>query len=338
MYAQLGQVADEARRLQAIGYDGVYTLEGPSDPFLPLAIAAQQCPGLDIATAIAVAFPRNPAHIAYQAWDLQRLSGGRFTLGLGSQVRSHIERRFGVPFSPPARRMAEYIRAVRAHFSCWQDDVPLDFQGEFYQHTLMTPMFNPGPLECGPPQIFLGGVGPLMTAVAGEVADGLIIHPFHNQPFLRERQLPALQQGLDKAGRERASFSLQVSAICVTGANEEEYQAADASVRSLLAFYGSTPAYLPALEAIGQEALQPELNRLTREDRWDDMSALIDDELLGRFAVCGEPDTIASGLLARYGDIAQRLNIYAPYSLADASWRGIVGDLQASIGGQTSGE
>ncbi len=328
LYAQLAEAGSEAQRLEAMGYDGVYTLEGPSDPFLPLAIASQQCPGLEVATAIAVAFPRNPAHIAYQAWDLQRLSGGGFRLGLGSQVRAHIEKRFGVGFNPPAARMAEYIRAVRAHFACWQDGADLHFEGEYFRHTLMTPMFNPGPLEAGPPPIYLGAVGPRMTEVAGQVADGLIVHPFHTQPFLRQQQLPALARGLEAAGREPDACALQVSAICVTGNTEEEYQAADTSVRSLLAFYGSTPAYRPALEAIGQEALQPELNRLSKQGRWDEMTALVDDSLLAAFAVCGEPATIAPGLEARYGDIAQRLGIYAPYSLPDQTWRDIIAELK----------
>jgi probable F420-dependent oxidoreductase len=187
-YAQLAGAADEARRLKAIGYDGVYTLEGSGDPFLPLALAAEHCPGLTIATGIAVAFPRNPSHIAYQAWDLQRFSDGHFMLGIGSQVRAHIEKRFGIDFNPPARRMREYIQAVKAFFKCWQEGAPLDFQGEFYRHTLMTPMFNPGPLDCGPPPVLLGAMGPRMTEVAGEVADGLIVHPFNTLPFLEEQQ------------------------------------------------------------------------------------------------------------------------------------------------------
>ncbi len=329
LYAQLADAGNDARRLQSLGYEGVYTLEGPTDPFLPLAIASQQCPGLDIATSIAVAFPRNPAHTAYQAWDLQRLSGGRFRLGLGSQVRAHIERRFGVDFNPVAARMAEYIRAVRAHFACWQEGAELAFEGEYYRHTLMTPMFNPGPLEVGPPEIYLGAVGPKMTAVAGTVADGLIVHPFHTQPFLREQQIPALERSLADAGRSPGACALQVSAIVVTGSNEAEYRAADASVRGLLAFYGSTPAYRPALDAIGRGELQKELNRLSKQGAWEEMSALVDDDMLNAFAVTGEPATIAAGLQARYGDIAARLSIYAPYSLPDDTWQQIIADLKA---------
>ena len=326
LYAQLGNAREEAQQLAARGYDGVYTLEGPGDPFLPLAIASEHCPELTIATGIAVAFPRNPAHIAYQSWDLQRFSNGRFMLGIGSQVRAHIEKRFGVPFDAPARRMREYILAVKAFFACWQEGAPLDFQGEFFHHTLMTPMFNPGPLEVGPPPILLGAMGPKMTEVAGEVADGLIVHPFNTEPFLREQQLPALQKGREKSGVD--DYILQVAGMCVTGTTEEEYQAARETIRGLLAFYGSTPAYLPPMQAIGYEGLQPELNKLSKQGRWDEMSALVDDDFLKAFAVCGEPGEIAAGLKSRYGGIATRLSIYAPYSLPDNTWQDIIGDLK----------
>ncbi|MEP5766502.1 MAG: TIGR03617 family F420-dependent LLM class oxidoreductase [Halieaceae bacterium] len=327
-YAQLGQAAEESRRLRDIGYDGLYTLEGPGDPFLPLAIASEHCPEMTIATGIAVAFPRNPSHIAYQAWDLQRFSGGRFMLGIGSQVRAHIEKRFGIEFNPPATRMREYIQAVKAFFNCWQHDVPLDFQGQFYRHTLMTPMFNPGPLDCGPPPILLGAMGPRMTEIAGEVADGLIVHPFNTLPFLEQQQYPSLQRGLEQAGRSEDDFILQIAGICVTGSSEEEYRAAETTVRGLLAFYGSTPAYLPPMQAIGYEALQPELNKLSKQGRWEDMAGLIDDDFLKAFAVCGEPDTIAPQLRQKYGDRATRLSIYAPYALPDESWRGIISQLK----------
>lgn len=326
LYAQLAEAEVESRRLASIGYDGVYTLEGAGDPFMPLAIAAEHCPGLTVATGIAVAFPRNPAHIAYQAWDLQRFSGGRFMLGVGSQVRAHIEKRFGVAFDHPARRMREYILAVKAFFDCWQSGTALDFRGEFFSHTLMTPMFNPGPLACGPPPVLLGAMGPQMTEVAGAVADGLIVHPFNTEAFLRDQQLPALARG--RAQAADGEFVLQVAGICVTGTTEEEYRLAEASVRSLLAFYGSTPAYLPPLRAIGYEALQPELNRLSKQGRWEDMAALIDDDCLKAFAVCGEPAEIAPGLKARYGSFATRLGIYAPYQLPDNAWHSIISELK----------
>ncbi len=327
-YAGLAQAADEAKRLAAIGYDGVYTLEGPSDPFLPLAIASEHAPDLTIATGIAVAFPRNPSHIAYQAFDLQRFSGGKFMLGIGSQVRAHIEKRFGVDFDPPASRMREYIQAVKAFFDCFQHGEKLDFKGKYFSHTLMTPMFNPGPLECGVPPILLGAMGPGMTRVAGEVADGLIVHPFNTLPFVEQQQLPALAEGMAKAGRSGDDFITQIGAICVTGETEEEYAAARATVCGLLAFYGSTPAYLPPMQAVGYEGLHPELNALSKQGRWDEMTALIDDDFLHAFAVCGEPAEIAPGLLAKYGDKADRLSIYAPYALADECWVGIIKQLK----------
>jgi probable F420-dependent oxidoreductase len=327
-YAQLGEAVAEGKRLQAVGYDGVYTLEGASDPFLPLALVAEHCPGLTIATGIAVAFPRNPSHIAYQAWDLQRFSRGNFMLGIGSQVRAHIEKRFGLPFDPPASRMREYIQAVHAFFNCWQNDEPLNFHGRYYRHTLMTAMFNPGPLEWGPPPLLLGAMGPGMTAVAGEVADGLIVHPFNTLPFLHDTQLPALRKGWETAGRDGSDFITQVAGICVTGTTQEEYDAAKATVKGLLAFYGSTPAYVPPMAAVGYEGLHPELNKLSKQGRWDEMSELIDDKFLEAFAVCGEPAEIASGLLEKYADFTTRLSIYAPYTLPAETWQTIVKDLK----------
>jgi len=249
-------------------------------------------------------------------------------LGIGSQVRAHIEKRFGIDFDPPASRMREYILAVKAFFECWQHGDRLDFKGRFYQHTLMTPMFNPGPLEHGAPPILLGAMGPRMTEVAGEVADGLIVHPFNTMPFLEQLQLPALARGLEKSGRSADEFITQVAGIVVTGSNEQEYEAARKTVCGLLAFYGSTPAYLPPMEAVGYEALHPELNTLSKQGRWDEMTQLIDDDFLNAFAVCGEPDTIASALRAKYAAFSTRLSIYAPYALPDAVWRGIIEQLK----------
>lgn len=328
-YATLGGAAAEAKRLAAIGYDGVYTLEGSWDPFLPLALASEHAPSLDIATGIAVAFPRNPSHIAYQAWDLQTFSKGKFMLGIGSQIKAHIEKRFGLEFDPPASRMREYIQAVKAFFDCWQNGSKLDFQGKFYRHTLMTPMFNPGPNPYGPPPIMLGALGPKMTEVAGEVADGLIVHPFNSLPFLEERALPAVRRGLDKAERSIDDFLLQVNAIVITGESEEEYRAAENSVKGLLGFYASTPAYRPPMEAVGLGELQPKLNALSKEGKWDQLGDYIDDEFLDAFCVRGEPGDIAAKLKARYGEYADRLAIYAPYAASDAMWTGIVASLKS---------
>lgn len=327
-YAHLSGSAEEARRLAQLGYDGVYTLEGSTDPFLPLVLAAEHAPGLDLATGIAVAFPRNPLHLAYQAWDLQKFSQGRFMLGIGSQVKAHIEKRFGVEFNPPAARMRDYILALKAIFACWQSGEPLAYEGRFYRHTLMTPMFNPGPNAFGVPPVLLGALGPRMTEVAGEVADGLIVHPFNNPLFLRNQALPAVQRGLALAGRRRADFTLQINAIVITGEDDKQFAAARNAVRGLLGFYASTPAYLPPMAAMGFEGLQPELNRLSKAGDWEAMGGRIDDDFIAAFTVSGHPGDIAAALLARYGDCADRLAIYAPYAAPDGMWRDIIADLK----------
>lgn len=327
-YAQLGDAASEAARLAGIGYDGVYTLEGSWDPFYPLVLATEHAPQLDIATGIAVAFPRNPMHLAYQAWDLQTFSKGRFSLGIGSQVKAHIENRFGTDFSPPAARMREYIEALKAIFTCWQDGSRLAFEGKYYRHTLMTPMFNPGPNPFGVPPVLLGALGPLMTEVAGEVADGLIVHPFSNLPFLKDAALPAVHRGLAKSGRQRQDFTLQINAIVITGESADAMAAATDSVRNLLGFYASTPAYRPPMEAVGYGNLQPELNRLSKEGRWDELGAYINDDFLDAFTTRGEPTEIAGKLLEKYGEDADRLAIYAPYAAPDSMWKQIIAGLK----------
>ena len=327
-YAQMSGAAAEAKRLSALGYDGVYSLEGSWDPFFPLAIASEHAPELDIATGIAVAFPRNPSHIAYQAWDLQTFSKGKFSLGLGSQIKPHIEKRFGIEFSPPAARMREYILAVKAFFDCWQNGTRLDFQGKYYRHTLMTPMFNPGPNAYGIPPIMLGALGPMMTEVAGEVADGLIVHPFNSMPFLEEKALPAVNRGLEKSGRSMDDFTLQVNAIIVTGETEEEYLAAEKSVKGLLGFYASTPAYKGPMEAVGLGELQPKMNALSKEGKWDELGSYVDDDFLDAFCTRGKPDEIAAKLKMKYAAFADRLAIYAPYQAADAMWMKIIQELK----------
>ncbi|MEH6605006.1 MAG: TIGR03617 family F420-dependent LLM class oxidoreductase [Pseudomonadales bacterium] len=327
-YATVDNATTEATRMKDIGYDGVYTLEGNTDPFFPLVLASQAEPELDISTAIAVGFPRNPLHLAYQAWDLQKLSRGKFYLGLGSQVKAHIERRFGIPFSPPAPRMKELIQATKAFFDCFQNGSELNFQGKYYQHSLMTPMFNAGPNPYGIPPILLGAVGPRMTRVAGEVADGLIVHPFHTMPFLQETQMPVITSALAESGRSREDFLLSISAICITGNTEEEYLAAKNTVKGLLGFYGSTPAYRPPMEAVGLADLQPTLNRLSKAGKWEEMGNMVSDEFVEAFAVCGPPETIAQQLWDKYGSMANRLSIYAPYQTTPDVWPGIIAQLK----------
>lgn len=331
-YATLENAAAEAQRLAAAGFDGVYTLEGNADPFYPLVLAAEHAPGLDIATGIAVAFPRNPLHLAYQAWDLHKYSRGHFILGLGSQVRAHIEKRFGCDFDPPARRMKELIQAVKACFDTFQDGTPLQFEGEFYRHTLMTPMFDAGVSEYGKPPVLLGALGPVMTAVAGEVADGLIVHPFNTMPFVEQQSMPALEKGLQRAGRSRQDVTVSIGAMCITGNTEQEYANAKATVRSLLGFYASTPAYLPPMAAVGLGDLQPRLNRLSKAGEWDALGEHIDDAFIEAFAVCGEPHTIAGQLWEKYGPHADRLSIYAPYGTEPDVWPGIIAELKTLAG------
>lgn len=320
--------------MASLGYDGLYTLEGSSDPLLPLVLAAEHAPGVDIATGIAVAFPRNPLQLAYQAWDLQRYSQGHFVLGLGSQIRAHIENRFGVEFDPPAPRMRDYVSALKAIFRCWQYDERLNYEGRFYRHTLMTPMFNPGPNPHGIPPVLMGALGPKMTEVAGAVADGLIAHPFSNEAFIRQQTLPAVEKGLASSGRSRAEFTLQINAMVITGETPDQRSAARESVRQLLGFYASTPAYRPPMAAIGKEDLQPELNRLSKAGEWDRLADYIDDEFIDAFAVEAPPESVAERLLARYGDLADRLALYIPYAAPDDMWRRVIADLHEQSAGQ----
>ena len=329
-YATVENAAEEARRLADEGFDGVYTLEGNTDPFFPLLLASEHAPQLDIATGIAVAFPRNPSHLAYQAWDLQKFSKGRFLLGLGSQIKTHIENRFGCEFSRPAARMREHILAIKAFFDCWQDGERLDFQGEFTRHTLMTPMFNAGENPYGKPPVLLGALGPRMTEVAGEVADGIIMHPFNNQVFIEDHALPAVQKGLEKAGKSDSSFIMSLGAMIATGENEQAMQAARDSIKGLLGFYASTPAYVPPMAAIGYEDLQPEANRLTKEGKWDQLADLIDDKFFEAFCIYDEPQNIAARLAEKYGSLPDRLSFYTPYATPEGFWRPIIDQVKGA--------
>ncbi len=318
--AALSEVPGLAREIESIGYDGVYTFEGPHDPFFPLALAAEHTERLDLATAIAVGFARSPMNLAHIGWDLQALSAGRAILGLGSQIKPHIEKRFSMPWSRPAARMREMVLAIRAIWATWQDGTPLHFEGEFYRHTLMTPFFTPDPIPHGIARIFLAGVGPAMTEVAGEVADGFLVHPFSSADFLREHTLPALERGLASSARTRSDIEISFPVMVVTGATDEDVATAAATTRAQLAFYGSTPAYRVVLDAHGWGDLQPELNRLSKEGRWDIMASLIDDTMLDTFAVCAPPEEIAPKMLARYGDLVDRIAFNAPYRADPTAW------------------
>ncbi|MBI2168381.1 MAG: LLM class F420-dependent oxidoreductase [Actinobacteria bacterium] len=325
----LGGVANKAGELEALGYDGLIAAETSHDPFFPLLLAADQTERVQLATGIAVAFSRNPMQLATVANDLHLFSGGRFALGLGSQIKPHIEKRFSMPWSHPAARMREFVLALRAIWATWNDGVPLDFRGDFYQHTLMTPFFNPGPNPYGPPKVYVAAVGPQMTEVAGEVCDGLLVHGFTTEKYFRETTLPALERGMAKSGRSRADFEVAYPIFMVTGDTEEEVATAAAGVRQQLAFYGSTPAYRGVLEAHGWGDLQGELNRLSKEGKWADMGALVDDEILDAFAVQGLPEQLPGLVLDRFGDLIDRVSFYAPYQADPDRWAGVLAGFKA---------
>lgn len=322
----------QAQALETLGYDGAFTFDGPHDPFLPLLAAARSTRTLRLSTAIAVAFARNPMTVAQLAWDLQLASEGRFTLGLGTQIKAHIERRFSMPWSRPAARMREFVLAVRAIWDNWQHQQALQFDGEFYRHTLMPPLLTPQPLPCALPPILLAGVGPQMTEVAGEVADGFLVHPLNSPETLRQVSLPALARG-----RQRATSTLTDRApeICcqimtATGDSAESLHTATETIRMQLAFYASTPAYRCMLECHGWGELQPELQRLTREGRWDLLPSIIDDTILHSFAVVGEPHTIAEKIQQRLAGLpVSRVSLVTPYSQQPAEFAAIARQIQA---------
>jgi len=311
------------------GYDGLWTAETAHDPFFPLLLASQQTERVELGTGIAVAFARNPMNLAQIAWDLQAASGGRFILGLGSQIKPHITKRFSMPWSSPAARMREMILAIRAIWASWNDGTKLDFQGDFYTHTLMTPFFNPGPNPHGNAKIALAGVGERMTEVAGEVCDGFLCHGFTTERYLREVTLPALERGAAKAGRSVADIEISGPAFVVTGATEEEMVKSTAGTKQQIAFYGSTPAYRPVLELHGWGGLQDDLNKMSKEGKWKEMGELITDEILHTFAVVAEPEKVAAGLEERYGDVVQRISFYAPYASDPDRWRAVMEQLKA---------
>jgi probable F420-dependent oxidoreductase len=307
IFQSLGRVAERVRALERAGYDGAVSAEIANDPFLPLAIAAEHSERIELSTAIAVAFARNPMLLAQLGHDLNAFSKGRMILGLGSQVRAHVTRRFSMPWSRPAARMREFILALRAIWAAWYEAKPLAFRGEFYSHTLMTPMFTPTELAWGAPRVFLAAVGPRMTEVAGEVADGLIAHGFTTERYFREVTLPAVARGLAASGRARARFEISCPIFVATGGSEAEIRAACERVRAQIAFYGSTPAYRGVLELHGWGGLQTELTRLSKLGRWGEMPGVVDDEVLHAFAVVGPVDAAIAGLRARAAAGVDRL-------------------------------
>jgi probable F420-dependent oxidoreductase len=299
--------AEQARTAEADGYDGMWLGETTHDPLLGCALAGEATARADIGTGIAVAFARSPMTLAVAANDLQLLTGGRFLLGLGSQVKAHITRRFSMPWSHPAPRMREFILAMRAIWRSWQEDEPLDFTGEFYSHTLMTPYFNPGPNPFGPPRVLLAGVGDVMTRVAGEVADGLLCHGFTTERYLRQVTMPALADGRRAAGASLDGYEISGVPFVITGMSQAQLEQSARAAREQIAFYASTPAYRPVLEVHGWGDLQAELAALSKAGRWGQMHDLIGDDVLDAFAVVAEPGQLAEAIRKRYGDVFTRL-------------------------------
>jgi probable F420-dependent oxidoreductase len=317
--------------IETAGFDAAYTFESSHDPFIPVAAAAGGTHRMNLGTAVAIGFARNPMVLANLGYDLQVLTEGRFVLGIGSQIRPHIEKRFSETWSRPAARMAEMVRAIRAIWAAWEGEGPLDFRGEFYRHTLMTPAFDPGPNPFGPPPIMVGGFGPRMVAVAGEVADGLIVHPFTSRHSMEQLTLPALDAGLEAAGRTRGDVEVLWVTMVVTWEDDAGYEEAQISARQQLAFYGSTPAYRPVLDVHGWGDLQPELNRLSKQGRWDTMTELIPAEMVEALAVVAPRREVAARLAERVDGITDSVGLVNNRNPDPDHFADIVADLRAGI-------
>jgi probable F420-dependent oxidoreductase len=321
-------IGDAARRIERAGYDGAWSAETAHDPFLPLAVAAGATRRIMLGTAIAVAFARNPMTLAVLSHDLRTMSDGRFVLGLGTQIKPHITKRYSMPWSHPAARMRELVLAVRAIWATWDTGTPLAFRGDFYTHTLMTPVFSPGPSTHPTPPILLAAVGERMTEVAGEVADGMLVHPFTTARYLCEVTIPALERGAAKAGHTRADLQVSYPGFVVTGRDERELTDAAASTRKQIAFYASTPAYRPVLELHGWGELQSELHTLSRRGAWEAMGALVDDEILRTFAVVAPIEEVATGVIERFGGLVDRFGFSTAYPVDDEALGPVIEELR----------
>ena len=317
----LHQAAALARQAEALGFDALWTSETQHDPFLPLALAAEHTCRIRLGTAVAIGFARSPATLAYTAWDLAESSGGRFILGIGTQVRAHIERRFGMPWpASPVGKLREIVASLRAFWNAWQNGEPLHFHGEYFRLTLMTPFFNPGPIEHPDIPIFIAGVNPGMCRLAGEVAQGFHAHPLHSERYLREVVRPALARGAAKAGRNLSEVRLSVTAITACDDTEAAF------ARMQLAFYASTPTYRPALALHGWGDLADQLRALARRGAWSEMPDLISDEMLHTFAVVAPQQELAEALKSRYQGLADRLTLYRAFTTdpGDPFWGPLV--------------
>ncbi len=323
----LTDAVERAWELRDAGASGVATFEGAHDVFAPLTLAAT-VGGLHLMTNVAIAFPRNPIHLAHQANDHQLLSGGRFILGLGTQVRPQIEKRFGAHFDNPVARMTEMIAALRAIFEAWNSGGRLNFRGEYFRHTLMTPAFSPGPNPYGPPPIYVGALGPKLTRATAEHADGLLVMPFSSKRFLHHNTMPAVRDGLRASGRQPDDFAVVPEIIVSTGDTDADRERADAGTRQLLAFYRSIPAYRPVLAAHGWEDLQPELNAMSKQGCWQEMGGLIDDEMVHTMAACGSPADVAAHIRDRVDGISDTVCLYQPAPIGLSTLAAIMDELR----------
>lgn len=315
-----------ASAAEQLGFAGLWSAETQHDPFLPLALVAEHTTRLHFGTAVALAFTRSPVTLAHTAWDLAQFSGGRFLLGLGTQVRAHVTRRFGMPWpASPAGQLREVVGAIRAVWTSWQQGTPLCYRGTHFRLTLMTPFFNPGPIDHPDIPIYLAGVNRALCRVAGEVADGLLVHPYHSERYLREVIDPAVREGEARAGRTLGSVRLALSAMVVTTPDEADL------VRGQIAFYASTPSYRSVMALHGWGEVADRLRGMARRGEWAEMMALIDDEMLRTFAVVAGPDELAAALRVRYAGLASRLSLYLPFRPGerDAFWRRLVRELEA---------
>jgi len=308
----LADMPAKARALEAAGFDSLARAENNHDPFLPLALAAEHTQRIELMTSIVVAFGRTPMALATIAHDLNAMSSGRFILGLGSQVKGHIERRFAMPWSAPAARMREYVQALHAIWDNWYDGKPLDFRGEFYSHTLMTPRFTPEDKAYGRPKVAIAAVGPLMTQAAAEVADAVILHRFTTERYLREVTLPAIEGALAVSGRPRSAFEINYPPFTAVVHDDAERAAARQRISAQVAFYASTPAYRRVLELHGWGELQTEMQAYVKADRWSEMGAMIDDQVFGAFAVVGDARQVADALVARCAGAIDRISVDLP--------------------------
>jgi probable F420-dependent oxidoreductase len=317
----LQSVPSIAREAEAFGFDTLWSTETIHNPFLPGALVAEHTQRINFGTAVAVSFARSPATMAYTAWDLARASQGRFILGLGTQVSAHIERRFGMPWpESPLGKLREQIAAMRALWNTWQTGAKLNYRGDYYKLTLMSPFFNPGPIEHPDLPVYIAGVNTGMARLAGEVADGFLVHPFHSQRYLREVILPAVEQGAKKIDREPEKIFISATVFVITNAEEREF------TRQQIAFYASTPSYRPVLALYGWDGEGEKLSALAARGRWGEMPEIISDDMLAEFAVIAPQEDLANALKDRYREIADRITIYIPFfpGERDSFWRDLI--------------